>query len=289
MDHFKTSLELRVSIAKQSDRPLIGRLCRRAVSRSDYVFRILPRLLARETLFLAWNGDTLVGMTNFDRCIDGSGWLSVARTDPDWRGLGVATFLQREIAAYARRRGIGILRLWVLSGNKSSLRACGRGGFRQICESAHIFHNLRPAKTEEKISASHPSEAQLLSLLKSRCLAKMQGYIGYRWHFVRLTKSLLTRLRNEDQLYLIEDNAVLVSPPETRFRAPQSSLTILEGPFAKSLNTGKTIARQLGARILSSYIPYSAYEISVASKLGFRRRDWGTHCLVFEKRISAGR
>jgi GNAT superfamily N-acetyltransferase len=286
MDSAKTTLKLRVSIAKQSDRSLIARLLRRAVGRSDYVFRILPSLLERRTLFLAWDGDALVGMTNFDRCIDGSGWLSVARTDPDWRGRGVATFLQHEIAAYAKRRGIEVLRLWALSDNKSSLKACARGGFKQICEAAHVYHTLRPTKTHGKIHASHPSEGELLPLLQSSYVAKMQGYIGHRRHFLKFTKKLLTRLRNEDELYLTEDSALLVTRPETTFRAPQSSLTILEGTLAKSLNAAKNIASQLGARVLSSYIPYSPYEISVAKKQGFRRRQWGTHCLVFEKRIS---
>jgi GNAT superfamily N-acetyltransferase len=286
MDPTKATLKLRVSIAKQSDRPLIGRLLRRAVGRSDYVFRILPRLLERRTLFLAWDGDALVGMTNFDRCIDGSGWLSVARTDPDWRGRGVATLLQHEIAAYAKRRSIEVLRLWALSNNKSSLRACARGGFKQVCEAALVYHTLRPAKTHRKIHASHPSEEELLPLLKSSYVAKMQGYVGHRRHFLKFTKKLLTRLRNEDELYITEDYALLVTQPETTFRARQSSLTILEGPFAESLNAAKTIASQLGARILSSYIPYRPYEISVARKHGFRRRQWSTHCLVFEKRIS---
>lgn len=285
MDSFRTSVTLRVSVAKQSDRPLIARLCRRAVGKYDYVLRILPTIISRDTLFLAWDGNALVGMTNFDRCIDGSGWLSVARTDPNWRGRGVATFLQLKIAAYAKHRGIGTLRLWVSSENKPSLRACEHGGFKQVCEAAHISSNLTLAKPRTKVNSNSLSETQLLALLKSGYVAKTRGYIGYRWHFVKLTQSLLTHLQDEGEIYVTGNATLLVSWPKKTFRAPQSSLAILEGQFGKSLTDAKEIARHMGARILSSYIPYSPYEISVARRLGFGRQPWGRHCLVFEKNI----
>jgi hypothetical protein len=224
-------------------------------------------------------------MTNFDKCIDGSGWLSVARTDPKWRGRGVATFLQGKIAEYAKHRGIGTLRLWVSSGNKSSLRACERGGFRQVCQAAHISRSLNRVKSSKKVDPSYPAEAKILPLLKSSYVAKTRGYMGYKRHFVKLTKNLLTQLREQGELYMSEKETLLVTRPETFFRAAQSSLTILEGTFSRSVELAEEIARGMGARILSAYIPYSPYEISLAKKRGFRRSAWGKHCLVFEKRV----
>jgi hypothetical protein len=87
------------------------------------------------------------------------------------------------------------------------------------------------------------------------------------------------------ELYLVGEKTLLISPPETTFRTPQSSLTILEGPFAKSLDAAKEIARGMGARILGAYIPYGPYELSTAKKVRFRTNPWGKHCLVFEKKI----
>jgi GNAT superfamily N-acetyltransferase len=115
MERLRDATRFKATIAKRPDRPLVARLCRRAVGRSDYILRILPVVIPRGGLFLAWDDGTLVGMTNFEWCIDGNGWLSMARTDPDWRRRGVATFLQREIAAYAKERGASMLRLWVSS------------------------------------------------------------------------------------------------------------------------------------------------------------------------------
>lgn len=285
MDPTLASLKLRVSFAKESDRSSVARLCRRAVGKSDYVLRILPAIVTRGTLFLAWSGTALIGMTNFDRSIDGSGWLTAARTDPDWRGRGVATYLQGRIASYARQRGIRTLRLWVLSGNTPSLRACERGGFRQVCEAAHISSNLRPAKSNRYDSASFLSGEKMRALLKSSYVAKTSGYIGYRRHFLKFSKTLLNKLLDEGEVYTSGDETLLVSRPEKTFRAPQSSLAVLEGRFGNSLVAGRQIARHMGAQIVSSYIPYSAYELSVAKRHGFINSPWGNHCLVFEKRI----
>ena len=278
-------LKLRVGIAKASDRPLVARLCRRAVGRSDYVFRILPTILRRGGLFLAWNGDILVGMTNFDESIDGSGWLGMARTDPEWQGRGVATFLQRKIAAHAKRRGIKTLRLLVTSQNRPSLRTCQRGGFTQICEATQISSNLRGFDRHRRPMPYSLFEGQLSNLLKSRYVAKTRGYIGYGWHFIKLTEDLLIRLRDEGNIYTNGQEILLVSRPDTLFQTPRSSLTILDGGVARSLTAGKEIARGLGARVLSAYIPYDPYEISVARRLRFRRTPWAKHCLVFEKSV----
>jgi len=274
---------LTITLAKRADRLAITRLCRRAVSGSDYVVRILPAVIDRGGLFLAWAGNELAGMTNFEQLVDGSAWLSMARTDPAWRRRGVAISLQHYIAAYARRRSIRALRLWIVSWNKPSIGACKKGGFKQICEAAHVFRSLRSANRGKVKPSSASSDLQLL--LKSSYAAKTQGYIGYQRHFVRLSKPLLTRLQEHGDLYLIEDSALLVTAPDRLFRIPQSNLTILEGPMAKSLTRAKEIAQGMRARRLSTYIPYNPYEISVAKKLGFRRTPWGKHCLVFEKEI----
>ena len=62
-----------VRIAESSDTKLVAHLCRRAVGSGDYVLRILRDVIAERGLFLAWSDDELVGMTNLDRSIDGTG------------------------------------------------------------------------------------------------------------------------------------------------------------------------------------------------------------------------
>jgi hypothetical protein len=113
----------------------------------------------------------------------------------------------------------------------------------------------------------------------------MNGYMGRKWHILRPNINLLIRLVAEGELYAIEDAIFLVTKPEKRFRHPQSSLTILDGPPAKSLRAAKEIAGRLGARILSSYIPYDRYLLFVTKRLGYRRNPWGRHFYGFEKQV----
>ena len=264
---------------------MVARLCRRAIGPSDYILKILPNVISHGRLFLAWYGSDLVGMTNFDKCVDGSGWLSMARTDPTWRRRGVAIFLQGQIVDYARGRRIGPLRLWTLSKNKASINACKKGGFKQVCEAAHVSCRLRVKRRAKRVAPTSASSTQLRSFLRSGYSSKMNGYIARGWHFMRNSERLLRQLEVQGELYIVEDAAFLVTRPEIRFKEPQSSLTILAGPVPKSMQSAKGITAALGARILSSYIPYEHYQLSIAKKCGFRRNPWGKHCLVFEKKI----
>ena len=245
----------------------------------------LPKVIDRKGLFLAWAGSDLVGITNFEPCIDGAGWLSMARTDPAYRRQGVAIFLQQQISVHAKRKGITSLRLWIMSTNKPSIRACEKGGFSRVCEAAHISAITKAKrKTPRRLPSSAP-RTLIESCLKSNYLTKMNGYMGRKWHILKSNTSLLRRLVEEGEVYVVEDSVLLVTKPEKRFRHAQSSLTILDGPPAKSLRVAKEIAGHLGARILSSYIPHDRYQLSVAKRLGYRRSPWGKHCYVYEKRV----
>lgn len=279
-------IRLRSSIARPSDNRLVARLCRRAVGPRDYVLAILREVVADKGLFLAWNGEMLVGMTNFETCVDGSGWLSMARTDLQWRRSGVALFLQRQIAAHARQRGVKILRLWTSSKNKPSVRACRKGGFNPVCEAAHTSCRLRPKRRKPVTRPISPrSEAPLKSFLRFTYLSKMNGYLAYKWHFVKASRELLEQLLRRKELYKVGDSWFILTKPERSYRTLESSCTILSGPIASSLRSAIEVAEGLGAQTIGAYIPYDSFLIKRAIELGFRREPWGEHSIVFEKRL----
>jgi len=278
-------LSFTARIARLSDYRLATRLCRRAVGPSDYVLANLRAVIDKHGLFLAWNEGQVIGMTNFERCVDGSGWMSMARTDPEWRRKGVALFLQRQIAVHAKQRGIIALRLWILSNNKPSIRACLKGGFKPVCEAAHISYSIRlkPLKTR-----MHPVNARLdtfASILRSAYLSEMNGYIAYKHHFLKASSGLLRYLLHREGLYTVGASEFILTKPERRFHTLTSSLTILNGPLGPSLRTARKVARGLGARRLGAYLPYDSYMLRTAGKLGFKRDDWGKHSIVFEKSL----
>ena len=279
----QTQTQFTASIARPADFQSIARLCKRAVGPRDYVLFFLSKAIAEKGVFLAWKGQELVGMTNFEKCVDGSGWLSMARTDPTWRRTGVAIFLQKQIAAFATRRGITALRLWTSAKNKPSLSAIRKGGFRDICEAAQISCSLR-AKVRKRVITplGRLSGAQLESLLNSPYLSQLNGYMAYKWHFVDAKKSL-PKLLHRRELYSRGESRFILARTDRVFGRVGFSTTLLNGPITASLRNSKETARMLGAQVIRAYLPYDRYLLSAARKLGFRRTPWGRHCLVFEK------
>jgi GNAT superfamily N-acetyltransferase len=279
-------LQLTARIARPSDFQLVARLCRRAAGPRDYVLAILRETIQRGGLFLAWNDSELVGMTNFEKCVDGSGWLGMARTDPDWRRSGVAIFLQKQIASHAKKRGVTTLRLLASSRNTPSIRAIMKGEFKQVCEAAHISYHF---KTTGKITAvplcDQLSEAQFDTLLDSGYLSQMNGYLAYNRRFVKADKRLLNMVSQRGELYMMGGAAFILTQPQKMFDKRATSLSLLMGKVTDSFRRSKDAAKALGVQVMSAYIPYNRYQVKTARELRFRVAHWGRHCLVFERDI----
>ena len=278
-------LTLKVRIARPSDRRLVARLARRSAGSRDYVLRILDEVIADKGLFLAWNGDELVGMTHLDEALDGSGWLSMARTDPDWRRKGIALFLQQYVAQYGAKRRLQALRLWTLATNTPAIRACAKGGFRPVCEATHISCSIRRRRTANPVSAAEPMNKDMLVLTQSPYLREMNDYFAYSWYFVRSTRKLLQKLLRRGELYRAEESVFVLTEPDMSFGAPYRSFALLNGPAVSSLQRVKKAAAKFGRVRLGGYVPYNVHLLKRAKQAGFKRSPWANRCIVFEKRI----
>jgi hypothetical protein len=223
-------------------------------------------------------------MTNFDKCIDGSGWLSMARTDPDWQGLGVARFLQRELAKRAKKNDIRILRLWTLSSNHAAIRACKKGGFHRVCEAVHVSHSFR-----SKICGEYPhltgSVNSTNRILESSYLSKTRRYFAYKWQFVRANEALIEKIRRKRELFSHDKLIFILTKPENSFNGLSSSFCLLEGDPDRSMCLVLSKAKSLRTAWIGGYLPYDRRLMAAASKAGFKVDRWGNHCCVFEKAI----
>lgn len=279
-------LQLTAKIARPSDFQLVAKLCRRAAGPRDYVLNILRETIECGGLFLAWNNSELVGMTNFEKCVDGSGWLSMARTDPDWRRSGVAIFLQEQITAHAKKGGVTTLRLWASSRNTPSIGAIMKGEFKQVCEAAHISYHFKTTGKNTAIPpSSRVSEAQIDTFLDSEYLSQMNGYLAYNRRFVKANKRLLNTVLRRGELYTMGGAAFILTRPKKIFGERATSLSLLIGNVTDSFRRSKDAAKALEVQIMGAYIPYNRYQLRTARELGFRREHWGEHCLVFERNI----
>jgi len=279
-------IPLAVRVANSRDYGLVARLCKRAVGPGDYVLDILKQVIADKGLFLACSNDEVIGMVNFEECIDGSGWLGMARTDPDWRRRGVALFLQQQVAVHARKRGASHLRLWVFSKNKPSLLAAKKGGFRAVCEASHFSRSVRGKRSSPQITAFPLiSGESVKSLLRSPYLSKMNGYFAYKWHFVKASEELLDELARKGELRTDRESSFIFTKPEMSYGDPYSAFVLLRGSTEPTLRQVKQVGQSYGRLFLGGYLPYDPHLISIAQKTGFKRDSWGKHCIVFEKKI----
>jgi GNAT superfamily N-acetyltransferase len=252
----------------------------------DYVLSILRRVVDARGLYLAWKDSELVGMTNFSKCLDGSGWLSMARTDPAWRRSGVATYLQKQIAADAKEAGISTLRLLVSSRNIPSTRAIMKGGFKKVSEASHISCHFKTGRKNRTIQpCSRVSEDKLDNFLKSNYFSRMHGYLGYGRCFVKADKHVLKMVIRRKELYTIGGASFILTRPERVFGKRGTRLSLLNGKVTVSLERSKYAAKALGAEVMSGYIPYNRYQMEKARTLGFRREQWGRRCFLFERKI----
>ena len=277
----KTDFSLKVSVAQSSDYERVRRLCRRTVGPDDYVLWILREVIKDRGLFLAWAGDELVGMTNFDKCIDGSGWFSMVRTDPDWQGLGVARFLQYEIAKKAKKHGIKILRLWTLTTNHAAIRAFEKGGFHRVCEAVHVSHGFR-SKTRgdyHQITGNVNSKR----MLKSSYLSRTRGYFAYKWQFVKASEELIEEIKRKNELCSHNEQTFVLTKPEISFHRLSISFSLFEGDAVRTLRLILSKAKCMGVDWVGGYLPYDQQLLTAALKTGFKVNGWGKHCLVFEK------
>lgn len=219
---------------------------------------------------------------NFEKCIDGSGWLSMARTDPDWQGRGVARFLQREIAKRAKIQGIRILRLWTLFTNHAAIHACEKGGFHRVCEAVHVSHTFR-----SKPSGEYPPLTRGVNsgkrILESPYLSETRGYFAYKWQFVKATEALFDKMRRRRELYSHDKLTFILTKTEKSFGRLSCSFSLLEGDPTRSMRLILPRAKSMRAVWIGGYLPYDRQLLAAAFKCGFKVDGWGNHCCVFEK------
>jgi GNAT superfamily N-acetyltransferase len=282
-------------MARISDKNRIAKLCRRAVGPHDYVLRILDEEIKDGGMFLVFSRKRdLIGMSKYTPVFDKSGWLGMARTDPDWRGRGVAQFLQRTIARHAKRNGINWLRFFVLSTNTPSLRAAKKGGFRVVADGSHVSSRLNSSTSKNALRAfSHflragkdlrqseeNNDCDYETMIGSEYGRKMGGYMRTGYSFVRLNKSNLKSIEARGELFC-EGNCSYIL---TRLEKDEGEFSILSGRPRLTLLRIMRKARDKGLVNLGGFVPYDRNLIRVCKRLGFKIDSWGKHMMLFEKR-----
>jgi GNAT superfamily N-acetyltransferase len=280
-------LKLTVRNARNEDYRSLVRLCQRAVGPHDYVISILKYLIADGGLLLAFHKRELVGIANFEKCIDGSGWLGQARTDPSWRRRGVAIFLQRAVSTEARKKGINTVRMWVLARNLPAIGATEKGGYRPVCEMVHLRKRIRSSVgsiTQHMKSMRRTSAISTLS--SSPTLRASNGYLAHSWHMVKPEPLSLMRIARNGEFYRSDDGLFIFTQKDRWSQRFYPCLSLLAGQVRDALKAVAGIPSPLKSRIVGTYAPNNRFTIRDFISNGFKVDDWGDRCIIYEKRLA---
>jgi len=279
-------------IATSRDKESVSTLCSRAMGEDDYVIEILDKTISAGGLFLALDQNRVIGIANFQKVSsDGSAWLSMARTDPEYRGRRVAGYLQKVIASRARQEGIHELRFLVNSSNTPSIRSALRGGFRPIAETAHASFFLEKTRYGhiKKARVRALSNSETVSIMSgSTYLNKANGYLAYGWHFEKASASRLEELSTNGKAYASadQDSAFLFGCAEDwdpdRYHA---EFFILKGTIKRTLEIIKEYGASLKLKSIGTFLPYNKYLIrSALNENSFKVDPWADHGIVFGRK-----
>jgi GNAT superfamily N-acetyltransferase len=250
------------------------------------VIRRLDKTIRKRGLFIVFSNEgDLIGMSNFNPVFDKSGWLGMWRTDPKWRGRGVAQFVQRNIAKHAKRKGITELRCFILSTNTSSLRAAAKGGFKVVSHGTHVTSASktwnRPLEDQPDLRPFTGQSIELNQILGSNYNKRMNHYLRYGYAFVRTNEANLRLISKRKELFSSGDSRFVLKRTEKDY----AEFYILSGRMRETLLKILAAARRGGMKTIGGFIPHDYHVIGVCTSMGFKVDSWGKHGLIFEKQI----
>jgi len=136
MKNGKTEAKIHIRKALNSDREAVLSFCRKTWRWGDYIQHVWNDWLTQKNgrLFTATAEAQPVGIMHVSIDKSRDAWLRGARTDPEYRRMGIATALTNKCLEYAKRKGAKVARLATQSDNEAAQAVLGKLGFEKVAE-----------------------------------------------------------------------------------------------------------------------------------------------------------
>jgi RimJ/RimL family protein N-acetyltransferase len=146
--------------ARSSDRERVFDFCQRTFCWGDYIPRFWDSWLKNERgrLFVATINRVPVGIMHLSIDKLREAWLRAARTDPDYRRMGIATALTRKCLEYARQKGVRIVRLETQSDNLAAQAVLKKVSLEPVAKFVHM--RLKDIAEEESYNTKWADKTQ---------------------------------------------------------------------------------------------------------------------------------
>lgn len=268
--------------ASLRDRNALAELCEAAAGSDDYVLEMLDDLILQGVFCVALDGDRIVGAMHYMETIDGSAWLRAARTHPAYRKRHVATELIESLGELARRSNVHALRLWSSATNRAGIAAATACEFREVARFTRRVAKASRARARPQPLAYSPDLAEEVE--HSPLLRLANGYAGYNWYFVSLTRANVHLIANAQALYGIGRGIVCLSTPGEN----TLDFGLVSGNAARMLAALPAVAGAFDVGGAAGFLPQDRAVIRAAEQAGFTRGSWGDDAVLFEKPIPVG-
>ncbi|MGQ0797384.1 MAG: GNAT family N-acetyltransferase [Methanobacteriota archaeon] len=269
--------------ASLRDRDAIADLCRATLGPEDYVLDYLDDLLLRWVTFVALDDDRIVGAMTYHEVLDGTAWLSAARTHPDFQRQGVAAALVRAFEGLAEMKGLGAMRLWTEVTNVAGIASFRSAGFREVARFGRRVAEATETRDGPTLERCFPDEALWASAESSRILKASHFYAPVDYGFARVDRPTLGVLANRRMLRGWAGNAAILEAFQESPRADVLGFHPLLGDVRELLRAGPSVAAALGKSSVQAFLPYEKSILNVAESLGYASGTWAREAILCEK------
>jgi len=197
MENRKLDSKIYVRKARPSDRDAVFKFCMKTWSWGDYIPKVWDKWLKEKNgrVFVATINGVPIGISYLSLDKPHEVWLGGARTDPNYRRMGVATAITKKCLEYAKQKAAKVARLVTESDNIAAQTVAQKLGFKPISE----FTEMTTEKiTEENCKNSRwaektETEALWDYLQTSETYRKAAGLYTTLFHWFSLEKEDLER------------------------------------------------------------------------------------------------
>jgi RimJ/RimL family protein N-acetyltransferase len=263
----------------------------------DYIPEVWDGWLKEKNgrVFIATIDGVPVGITHLSIDKPHEVWLGGARTDPDYRRMGVATAITKKCLDYAKRKGAKVVRLTTESDNIAAQAVIKKLGFKPTAEFVEMTTEKIARETSKNSKWAEKTDTNAIwdYLQSSETYRKAAGLYTVIFHWFSLEKEDLKRFIEQRKtiLHLSEtskiDGLMLIDDITAREWHENTMQTcIIDGDYNAVFDMIKFLKSHCHALDVKKIYGFTCNHKPITTaleKLGFEQPD--SIEIIYEKKI----
>ncbi len=283
--------------AHSSDRKAVFKFCKKTWSWGDYIPEVWDKWLKDKNgrAFVATINGVPVGITHISIDKPHEVWLRGARTDPNYRRMGVATAITKKCLKYAKQKGAKTARLSTESDNIPAQAVIQKLGFKPTAEFVEMkTKNITKENSKNSKWAKENQTNEAWNYLQtSETYHKAAGLYTILFQWFSLEKQDLKRFIKQHQAILHTnakakiDGLTLIDDTTAQLWHENTIQTCyIDGDYNTTIDMIKLLKNHchtLGIKKIYAFACNQKPTIAALEKLGFEPPD--SIDIVYQKKI----